>query len=266
MNMFKFKYAFFGATNFSKELLLFLIKSNCIPKVVFSIPQEFNISYSGKKQKVLNFNYANLKDISLEYSIPYYEVDSIDGKKIKDYKDIIKSFELDLILVLGWYYIIPKEIRELAIYGAWGIHASLLPKYAGCAPLNWAIINGEETTGVTLFRLDDGVDDGDIISQRSFNIDYEDSIKEVYIKATEVSKSILHDTLSNIHDVKFIKQDKTKLEIYPARKPSDGEINLTSTSKELYDFIRAQSSPYPGAFIRTIDGKKLILEKVRIED
>lgn len=256
-------FAFFGTTNYSKELLLFLLEKDLAPKVIFSIPQEFNISYSNEKVK--NTNYADLKKIALKYDILYYEIDSVDGKKTKDYEPIIKELNLDLILVLGWYYMLPKSTRELSKYGAWGIHASLLPKYAGGAPLNWAIINGEKETGVTLFRMDDGVDDGDIIAQKSFSIEYEDTIKEVYDKATISSKEILLDVFKDIENIKFIPQNKSKIEIYPQRNHSDGEIDLTKTSEDIYNFIRAQSSPYPGAFIKTIDGKKLIIEKVRVE-
>jgi len=256
-------YAFLGATNYSKELLLFLIENNLIPKAIFSIPQEFNISYSEKKVK--NINHANLKAIAEKHSIPYYEIDSIEGKKTKDYESIIKELNLNLILVLGWYYMVPKSTRALTKYGAWGIHASLLPKYAGGAPLNWAIINGEKETGVTLFRMEDGVDDGDIIAQKAFSIEQEDTIKEVYDKATVVSKQILTEVLSNIESIKFTSQDKSKIEVFPQRSPKDGRIDFSKTAKEIYDFVRAQSSPYPGAFIKTKDGKKLIIEKARVE-
>ena len=259
----KLKFAFLGATNYSKELLLFLINNDFFPKAIFSIPQEFKISYSEKKVK--NSNYADLKEIAEKYNIAYYEVDSVEGKRLKDYEKIIQNLHLDLMLVLGWYYMIPRSIRDLTKYGAWGIHASLLPKYAGGAPLTWAIINGEKETGVTLFRMDDGVDDGDIIAQKSFKIEYADTIKEVYEKATEESKKILLDTLVNISSINFKKQDKEKLQIYPQRKPEDGEIDLSMSAEELYNFVRAQSSPYPGAFIRLKDGKKLIIEKARVE-
>lgn len=259
----KLSFAFFGATNYSKELLLFLIENNLVPKAIFSIPKEFTISYS--EEKVKNTNYANLKEIANKQNIPYYEIDSCDGQKTKDYEQVIKKLNLDLILVLGWYYMVPKSTRELVRYGAWGIHASLLPKYAGGAPLNWAIINGEKQTGVTLFRMEDGVDDGDIIAQKAFSIEYEDTIKEVYDKATTASKQILAVTLVNIENITFKVQDKSKIEIYSQRKPEDGEIDFSKTSEEIYNFIRAQSSPYPGAFIKTIDGKKLIIEKARVE-
>ena len=257
-------FAFFGATNYSKKLLLFLIKNDFFPRAIFSIPEEFSISYSDNKIK--NSNYANLETVANKYNIPYYEVDSVEGKRLKDYSSVIEELNLDLILVLGWYYMLPKSIRSACKYGAWGIHASLLPKYAGGAPLNWAIINGEKETGVTLFRMEDGVDNGDIIAQKSFTIDYEDTIKEIYEKATKASKEILLDVFSDIENVKFLPQDKSKIEVYPQRKPEDGELDLTKSAIEMYNFIRALSDPYPGAFIKTVDGKKLIIEKARIEE
>lgn len=260
----KLTYAFFGATNYSKELLLLLIENNLTPKVIFSIPEEFSISYSEKKVK--NTNYANLKEVANKHKIPYCEIDSAEGKKTKDYENIIKELSLDLILLLGWYYMVPKSTRELARHGAWGIHASLLPKYAGGAPLNWAIINGEKETGVTLFRMEDGVDDGDIIAQKVFSIEYEDTIKDVYEKATEYSKLLLIEVLTNIDNVKYTKQDQNKRTIYSQRAPEDGEIDLSKNSLEIYNFIRAQSEPYPGAYLKTSDGKKLIIEKARIEE
>jgi methionyl-tRNA formyltransferase len=166
---------------------------------------------------------------------------------------------------------IPKSIRELAKYGAWGIHASLLPKYAGHAPLNWAMIYGEEKAGVTMFRMEDGVDNGDIISQKSFSIEYEDSIKEVYAKATTASKEILLNILSDIKNVRFAPQNKESIEIHPPRTPQDGEIDWNKSAVEIYNFIRAQTLPYPCAYstindrvIKIIDAK--IVEKVKIND
>lgn len=257
------RYIFLGATNYSKELLIELIENGYIPQAIFSIPQEFSISYS--QEKIKNSNYADLKTIAKQHKIKYFEVDSAKDKKIQDYKDIIKDMNLDLTLVLGWYYMIPQSIRELSRLGSWGIHASMLPSYAGGAPLNWAIINGESQTGVTLFKLEDGVDDGDIIAQEKFDIDFEDTIKEVYEKAAITSKKLLINVLKDIQNITFIKQDISDRKIYPQRKPSDGEIDFSKNAIEVYNFIRAQSQPYPGAYIKTVDGKKLIIEKARIE-
>jgi methionyl-tRNA formyltransferase len=257
------KIIYLGATKFSFDILEHLYKSNIKIDALFTIPQEFNISYSDKKVK--NYNFFDMKDYAQERNIPVYKVDSVAGEKLTDYKDVIQMIEPDVILVMGWYYMVPKSIRKLAKYGAWGIHASLLPKYAGGAPLVWAIIEGEKEAGVSLFMLDNGVDDGDIIAQEAFPIEYEDSIKEVYEKATIASKKILVEAITNIKNITPKVQDKSAIQVYPQRSPKDGEIDLKQPADVIYNFIRAQAPPYPGAFIKTSDNKKLIIEKARVE-
>ncbi len=246
----KIRYIFLGATKYSEELLKFLIKNDFYPLAIFAIEEEFIISYDKGKTKIKmkNYNYANLKIISKELGVPYFVVNSEKGKRMKDYKDIVANLNLDLILVLGWYYIVPKEIRDLAKMGAWGIHASLLPKYAGGSPLVWAIINGEKRTGVTLFKLNDDIDAGDIIYQESFPIFFKDTINDVYFKAIKASKKILLKALKNIDNIVFIPQDKSKIEYYPSRSPEDGLINWENSAIKIYNFIRAQTIPYPCAF------------------
>ena len=257
------KIVFLGATNFSLEILNSLVENSFSIEKIITIPEEFKISYS--ETKVRNYNYAKLSEFAEKHGIQYIEIESLRGNRISDhYADLIKIMP-DVILVMGWYYMVPKSIRDIPRYGTWGIHASLLPKYAGGAPLVWAIINGEKETGVTLFKLNGGVDDGDIIFQERITILEDDTIKEVYSNVIEVSKKILIKALNNIEHLTFIPQDKSKIEIYPQRKPDDGEIDMTWSAEKLYNFIRAQSSPYPGAFIRTSDGKKLIIEKARVE-
>jgi methionyl-tRNA formyltransferase len=254
---------FLGATRFSESILLSLLEQKYPVRMIFTIPEQFNISYS--RVPVKNYQYCDLGRLATTYGIPCHSIRSEKNHRLDDYYESIKEVSPTVILVMGWYYMVPRKIRELAVHGAWGIHASLLPNYAGGAPLVWAIINGEERTGVTLFRLADGVDDGDIIAQRSFAIRQNDTIKEVYGKATRASKSVLLKALSHMDKLTFSPQDKNKIQIFPQRKPDDGEIDLTMPGKEIYNFIRAQSEPYPGAFVRTVDGKKLVIEKARIE-
>lgn len=258
------KVIFLGCTKFSEELLQTVYSHKNIElKAIFTVPKFFTISYSDKPVK--NTNYADLEKLAQKWNIIHFEVDSVDGKRLEDYKRVISEIEPDVILVMGWYYMIPKLIRELAKYGAWGIHASMLPKYAGGAPLVWSIIEGEKETGVTLFKLSEGVDDGDIIAQKSFPIKTDETIKEVYKNATVYSKKILNEVFDNPDKLSFKKQDKDKIEIYPQRKPEDGEIDLSWSVDKIFNFIRAQSDPYPGAFFKNSEGKKIIFEKIRIE-
>jgi methionyl-tRNA formyltransferase len=259
------KVVFFGCTRFSESIfkeLLMLKDVNIL--AIFSIPKEFSISY--RKDKVLNANFADLSGYAQSLGIPLYLVDSEPGKRISDYKNIITQLNPDVILVMGWYYMVPKNIRELAKYGAWGIHASLLPKYAGGAPLVWAIIEGESSTGVTLFKLSDGVDDGDIISQVEFPIAQNDTIREVYENATIASIQVINDVFCrDFTQISFKVQDKSKIKVYPQRSPTDGEIDWSLPIEKIRNFIRAQTRPYPGAWT-LINGKKVTIWDATIEE
>lgn len=254
---------FLGCTKFSEEIFQHLhLMENVEVVALFSIPESFDISYSEKKVK--NSNYVDMSAYAKDAGIDFFEINSNKGNRITDYKEYIASCRVDIIMVMGWYYMVPDSIRSLAKYGAWGIHASMLPKYAGGAPLVWAIINGENETGVTLFRLDDGVDDGDIIKQKAVIIEPNDSIKEVYEKSTMASKLILTEVFSN-GEFLFTPQDKSNIEVYPQRSPKDGEIDWNWPSNRIYNFIRAQTKPYPGAWTRVGD-KKVTIWDASIED
>lgn len=253
---------FLGCTKFSEEILLHLIDQGVEVVAILTIPEYFKINYSSEPIK--NTNYSDLSKYAKQLGVPHYEVNSIEGQKMSDYHEELEELKPDVILTMGWYYMVGKTTRSIANHGAWGIHASLLPKYAGGAPLVWAIIKGEKETGVTLFKLDDGVDDGDIISQTKFPIAQDDTIKEVYAKATEASKDILSETL--VKGVfSFTPQDKDKIQVYPQRSPKDGKIDWNMSATEIKNFIRGQTRPYPGAYT-IISGKKIIIWDAEIEE
>jgi methionyl-tRNA formyltransferase len=171
------------------------------------------------------------------------------------------SLRPDIIIVVGWYYILPRSLRELAPLGAAGLHASLLPKYRGGAPLVWATINGEAETGVTFFHFADGVDDGDIIGQARFAIDLEDDITSLLAKASHASIRLLSEyvPLLAAGTAPRIVQDHTQATSVPQRKPEDGQINWHQLSaRQAFDWVRAQTRPYPGAFTFLGDEKVTI--------
>ena len=257
--------AFFGCTVFSERILKALLKCEKHDIVaIFSIPQEFLISYSAKP--VVNSNYADLKPYALGLNIPFFEVNSIKGARTIDFEKEIEKLDLDLILVMGWYYMVAESTRSLAKLGAWGIHASLLPDYAGGAPLVWAMIEGQTITGVSLFKLSNGVDDGDIIEQLKFPIESTDTIREVYEKATIASEQIIQKVFGNErYNLHPKTQDKTKIRVYPQRKPEDGEVNWTWEAEKINRFIKAQTKPYPGAWTK-IGNKKIILWDAEVND
>ena len=256
------KIIFFGSTKFSEEILTFLLEKGVNICAIFSIPEYFKISYS--EEYVLNTNYSDLSIIAKKSDIPFYEVHSEQGKRLHDYKDIIINLRPEIILAMGWYYMVPKIIREIPKEGVWGLHASLLPNYAGGAPLVWAIINGEKFTGVTLFRMDKGVDDGDIIEQEKIIIEDDDTIKTMLSKASFSSRNIIIRALMN-SKIQYKPQEKEKLKIYPQRSPKDGEIDWSWSKSRIKNFVRAQTRPYPGAWT-IIQNKKVTIWDITVEE
>lgn len=245
------KVVFLGATKFSEEMLKTLVENQIDIKAVFSIPQNFEIKMKGDttSQKFQNSNYSDIHSIATSHNISSYFVKG-GQENLSSFEQVIAEIDPDVILVLGWYYIVPRKIRQLARLGTFGIHASLLPAYAGGSPLVWALINGEEKTGLTMFKIEDGVDDGDILAQDEVAIDFQDDIKTLYDKVIDSAKVMLVREMNNLRNNKaqFIVQDKTKIHPLPIRKPDDGIIDWNKSGLELYNFVRAQTKPYPCAF------------------
>ncbi len=234
---------FFGSTKYSEELLSELLRQKHEIAAVFTLPKKFTISYSPSGVELCT--YADLKRVARKFNIPAIEIKD-NVVSVAE----VKKFLPDLILVLGWYHMLPSGIRRIPCKGCIGIHASLLPKYSGGAPLTWALINGEKKSGVTLFYLDAGVDTGDIIAQESFAIEDSDDIASIYKKATQVSIKILVSYLPRIAAGRAprIKQDISHRTYFPQRKPQDGTIEWIKPSRQIRNFIRAQTRPYPGAY------------------
>lgn len=164
--------------------------------------------------------------------------------------EILRQWRPDLLLVLGWYYLVPAAVRQAAPLGCLGIHSSLLPKYRGGAPIPWAIINGEITTGVTLFHLEDEVDAGDIVAQRAVPIGPLDTCADVIASATDASVDLLTATLPALASgrAQRVPQLHQLATVMPQRSPADGLIDWSRDVTTVHNFIRAQTRPYDGAF------------------
>jgi methionyl-tRNA formyltransferase len=232
---------------------------------VLTLGKEFSIKYKNQTQRshVKNYLYKDFNDFTIRNNVPVVTA----TEPVNESYQVVEKWKPDLIVVIGWYYFIPQSIMKLPPKGVIGIHASLLPKYRGNAPLVWAMINGETETGVSLFYIEKGVDEGDIIGQKSFTISEQDYIADVLQKASDASVELLRENLPLISADKAdrLSQDHTLATIFPKRSPEDGLINWEWETKKIKDFIRAQSKPYPGAFT-IINNKKLIIWQAEIVD
>lgn len=191
--------------------------------------------------------YVDFRPLSEQYKSPLLEVVDINVPKCISE---IKKLGPDLIIVCGWQRLLGKEVLSIPKKGCIGFHSSLLPKYRGRAPVNWAIIMGEKETGVTMFYLDKGSDSGDIIAQKIFPITLADNCATVYKKAAAASSDLLLDHLPLIKQDKVVRAHNPSRSYpeYPKRSPEDGLIDFQRSALDVYNWIRALTKPYPGAF------------------
>ncbi len=187
------------------------------------------------------------EEITRNHGIPLHYVRNINDPEPVG---LLRSLRPDLVFCVGWTQLLRREILAIPRLGCIGFHASLLPKYRGRAPVNWAIIHGERETGNTMLLLDEGVDTGDIIAQRSFPITLEDTCATVYEKVAQSEEDMIREIMPLIHAGKMPRrpQDHSQATVMPRRRPEDGEIDWRRTTRELHDWVRALTHPYPGAF------------------
>jgi len=162
----------------------------------------------------------------------------------------IKAMEPDFIFSIYYRNIIKADLLSIPPMGAINLHGSLLPKYRGRVPINWAIINGEKTSGVTLHYMNERADAGDIIAQEKFDICDCDDAKTVFDKAVAAAHTMLKNVLPLIKNgtAPRIPQNEAEATKFGGRKPADGEIDWTKDAVSIRNLVRAVTRPYPGAF------------------
>ncbi len=173
--------------------------------------------------------------------------------KNKDFLNEVKALNADLQIVVA-FRMLPEVLWKMPKSGTFNLHASLLPQYRGAAPINWAIINGEKTSGVTTFFIDDKIDTGNIILQKEVEISDKDTAGDLHDKLMETGASLIQNTVELIASGKssaksqdlFIK-DETELKAAPKIFKNDCKIDWTQSIDKIYNFIRGLS-PYPGAW------------------
>ncbi|MDH7500554.1 MAG: methionyl-tRNA formyltransferase, partial [candidate division NC10 bacterium] len=193
----------------------------------------FSISY--RPGGVRNVLYADFRPLASRHGLPLWIMEG--GMNEPGLVAQIRKWKPDFMLVVGWYHLVPRVIREIAPAG--GLHASLLPDYSGGAPLVWAIINEEKKTGITLFLLSDGVDNGPIIGQVEVPIHFEDTIAALYERVEEAGLQLLEEHLPRIArgEATYTAQDERRRRIMPQRSPEDGLIDWGWPARRIYNFI-----------------------------
>lgn len=171
-------------------------------------------------------------------------------KKPSELLPVIEQEKPDLCLVVCWYWLIKPELLAKVLKGFLGVHGSLLPKYRGNAPLVWPIINGEKQSGLTLFYFDEGMDTGDIVGRKTFEIQKNDTIKHILKKSESLAIELIDEfyPLLITGTAPRVKQNHSEATYCSQRRAEDGHVDWMLPNFRVHNLIRAQTSPYPGAF------------------
>lgn len=222
------KTVFMGTPEFAVPILETLIKNT---EVVLVVTQPDK--YVGRK-KVLT--YSPVKDIAINNSIPVFQPNKIR----EDYEEILK-YQPDLIVTCAYGQIVPKKVLDVPRLGCINVHASMLPKYRGGAPIHYALLNGDEVTGVTIMYMDIGMDTGDMIASKEIPIYPDDTLGSLRDRLSVLGASLLEEVLPSILDGtnQRIPQNEEEVSYAYTIKREDEHLDFHDTAKRINAKVRA---------------------------
>lgn len=191
--------------------------------------------------------FGSVEDLAKKHGIPVLKMDSPKDPALGRQ---IQALAPDIIFSFYYRQLIPASILQIPKLGAFNMHGSLLPKYRGRCPVNWALIHGESVTGMTLHEMVEKADAGSIVGQIQVQIDEQDSAPSLYRKMVPAAVQLLARTLSGLMDgsIERVPQDELQATKFGGRKPEDGLIDFSGSARQVYNLVRAVTAPYPGAF------------------
>ena len=191
--------------------------------------------------------FGSMATVAAEHKI---SVHTPEDPNVPSFVEEVRHMRPGLIFSFYYRHLLSPDILAIPSIGAINLHGSLLPKYRGRAPLNWVLVNGEATTGVTLHHMDARADHGDIISQRAVPIAVEDTALTLSQKLTAAARTLLAETypLIVMGRAPRTPQDDSAATKFGRRRPADGLIDWSRSSWQVYNLIRAVTRPFPGAF------------------
>ncbi len=209
---------------------------------------------------------SSVKEAALKYDIPVYQPEKL--KKDKELIDKLKAMELDFIIVVAFGQILSKEVLDIPKYGCINLHASLLPKYRGAAPINFAVMEGEKTSGNTTMLMDVGLDTGDMLLKSEFDITESMTAGELHDLLMADGAKLLIDTIKGIYNNEIVpvKQGDTITSYASMLNKEMANINWQRSAEEIHNFVRGLN-PFPMAYTFYKDkSMKLISTKVLQEE
>ncbi|MEA2006206.1 MAG: methionyl-tRNA formyltransferase [Acidobacteriota bacterium] len=242
------KIVFFGSPASSIPSLLRLIEEG--HQIALIITQPDKPSGRGKK-----LTQSPVKKIAIKKGIPVYQPERIKFDQIA--KEKIQKIKPDLNIVVAYGQIIPLSILETPKHQSINVHFSLLPKYRGASPVQWTLLNGEKTTGITIFKLNEKMDEGDIFSKVETDIHPYENAGELEARLSTIGAELLVKTIANLKNIRTYKQNHSQATYAPKLKKEDGQIDWHKDAKYIDRHVRA-FTPWPSAF-SFFQGKRVII-------
>ena len=202
-----------------------------------------------------------VKELALKYDIPVYQPDSLKNDEIKS---VFASLGADLAIVVAYGKILPEEFLNAPKYGCINMHASLLPKLRGAAPIQWSIINGEKRSGVTAMQMDKGLDTGDILLSESVEIRDDETAQELHDELSVLGAQVMRKTLSMLQrgELSPVRQDGSKSTYAPILTKELSAIDWQKSALQIHNQIRGLY-PWPGASA-VLNGKTLKIHSAKL--
>ena len=187
-----------------------------------------------------------VKEIALAAHLPAYQPEKI---RAPETQQLLEKLAPDVIVIIAYGQIIPARLLSIPKHGWINLHASLLPKYRGAAPINWPIVNGETRTGLTTMRIDAGMDTGDILLQHEMEIGPNETAPELAARMSEAGAPLMEETLRGLATNTIVPraQNHAEATVAPILKKEDGRIDWSRAAQEIYNRIRG-FAPWPGAY------------------
>ena len=239
------KIVFFGTPEFAVESLDKLVEAGCDIAAVVTMPDKI----AGRGHKLIE---SDVKKYAVSKGLTVLQPEKL---KSPDFIDTLRNINADLFIVIA-FRMLPEIVWSMPRLGTFNLHASLLPKYRGAAPINWAVINGEAETGVTTFFLKHEIDTGDIIQQEKVSILPEENVGDIHDKLMHTGAEMVVKTVREIEKGNIQSIPQPEGEFIPAPKifKETCRINWDTQSEKIHNLVRGLS-PYPAAWTTFIDSR-----------
>lgn len=250
------KIIFMGTPDFAVPCLDALVKNGYDVAAVFSQPDK----PVGRKQIMTA---PPVKCYAQEAGIPVFQPDSLKSDSVFD---IINSYNPDAVIVVAYGKILPENILTAAKYGCINVHASLLPKYRGAAPIQWAVLNGDSRTGITVMQMDKGLDTGDMLLVEETEIGENETSEELFDRLSVLGADTLINALRKIEEGSVVPVPQPELDLGYAEKITKrlSPIDWSKSAQEIHNQVRGLQS-WPCA-ATTINGKNVKIHKTVLSD